>query len=116
MGVALNVRLSSSFPDSLVAGEHGVVNAKISATNTDPEVIWDSARVTAKEDMTLHYIEASAKIYNQWDSNGSVLQSQMSLFSDKGTFLGLNELDGLILGCAEYSGQVVYTIQTRPMD
>lgn len=80
-GVARNVCLASDFPTFLVAGEHGAVSAKISATNTNPEVIWDGARITVKEDMTLHYVEDSAKIYNQWEANGSILP--MSLFTDK---------------------------------
>ena len=114
VGIAQNVRLSTGFPEKLSAGERGVVNAKITSTNTDPKSVWDEAYITAKEDITLHYVLASAKIYNQWGVNGSVLP--MSIFSDQGTFLGLDELDGLILGCSEYSGQVVYTIQTHAVD
>lgn len=113
-GIARDVRLSSSFPSSLVAGEHGVVKAKICATNTNPEAIWDSARITAKEDMTLHYVSGSAKIYNQWETNGSAMSTK--LFSDQGTLLGFSELNGIIFGCAEYSGQVVYTIETKSLD
>ena len=113
-GVACNVRLSTYFPLSLVAGEHGVVGAKISSTNTDPQAVWDSARITAKEDVTLHFVTASAKIYNQWEADGSILSTR--IFSNEGTFLGLNELNGIILGCDEYSGQVVYTIQTRSLE
>ena len=36
----------------------------------------------------------------------------MNLFSEKGTFIGLNELNGVVPGCDIYSGQVVYTIHT----
>ena len=46
--------------------------------------------------------------------NGSVLSE--SLFSEEGTFLGLNELNGVILGCDEYSGSIVYTIQVSAAD
>ncbi|MDE7282018.1 MAG: DUF11 domain-containing protein [Lachnospiraceae bacterium] len=113
-GVARNVRLSTFFPTSLVTGECGVVSAKISATNTDPEAIWDSACITAKEDMTLHYVTGSAKIYNRWEVNCSVLS--IDLFSDEGTFLGINELNGIIPGCDEYTGSVIYIIQTRSID
>lgn len=113
VGVARNVRLASNFPKSLVVGEHGVVSAKISASNTDPGVIWDGACVTAKEDITLHYVTGSAKIYNQWETNGNTLSTHM--FSDEGTFIGLDQLNGVILGCDEYSGHVVYTIQTRAL-
>lgn len=39
-----------------------------------------------------------------------------NLFSNKGTFLGINELNGIIPGCDEYTGSVIYTIQTRSID
>lgn len=110
VGVARDVRLSSNFPDKLSAGEEGIVSGKIMASNTDPKEVWDEAFITAKQDMTLHYVEGSAKIYNKYAVNGSVLST--NLFSDMGTFIGLNELNGVILGCEEYSGQIVYTIQT----
>ena len=61
--------------------------------------------------MTLHYVTGSAKIYNGGNANGSVLST--NLFSEQGTYLGYNELNGAVPGCDEYAGQVVYTIQTE---
>lgn len=113
-GVARDVRLASAFPHELAKGERQAVTGKITASNTDPAAVWDEAYVTAKEAMTLHYVTGSAKIYNGWGVNGAVLPT--SLFSETGTFLGLNELNGVILGCAPYSGQVVYTIQTEAIE
>lgn len=110
-GVARNVRLSTMFPTVLSAGERGAVTGKIMSDNTVPAAVWDAAHITAKQDMTLHYVSGSAKIYNQWDANGSVLA--MAFFSPRGVLIGLNELNGVILGGSKYSGQVVYTIQTR---
>ena len=114
VGIARDVRLASSFPHELKAGERGAVTGKITATNTNPEAVWDEAYVTAKEDMTLHYVTGSAKIYNQWETNGSTLST--SLFSSTGTFLGFKKLNGVLFGCDPYSGQVVYTIQTQAVD
>ncbi len=113
-GVARDVRVSSIFPLELTAGEKGTISGTIMASNTNPTSVWDEAYVTAKEDTTLHYVEGSAKIYNNWGVNGSVLST--NLFSEMGTFIGLNNLDGVILGCDEYSGQIVYTIQTKAVD
>ncbi len=110
IGIAQNVRLASSFPTSLEANERAAVVGKITSTNTDPEAVWDEAYVTAKEAMTLHYVTGSARISNKWGSSGSVLSR--NLFSETGTFLGMNTLNGVIFGCEQYSGQVVYTIQT----
>lgn len=114
VGVARDVRLSSAFPQELKKGERGKVVGIITASNTDPLQVWDEAYITATEPMTLHYVIGSAKIYNQHDTNGSVLSS--NLFTETGTFLGVDMLNGIVLGCAEYSGQVVYTIQTEAIE
>ena len=111
-GVARDVRLSTNFPNCLKAGERGSINASLTSTTTNPPAVWSGAYITAKTNMTLHYVEGSAKIYNNWKANGRVLS--INLFSDKGTFLGLNELNGIVLGGKkEFSGYVVYTIQTK---
>ncbi len=110
VGIAFDTRLASSFPQKLAKNERGAVTGRITSSTTDPEAVWDEAYVTAKEAVTLHYVTGSAKIYNQWPVNGSVLST--NLFSSQGTFIGLDELNGGIKGCDRYSGQVVYTIQT----
>ncbi len=108
-GVARDVRLASSFPLELTKGQRGEIDGIIMASNTNPKEVWDEAYITAKEDLTLHYVSGSARIYNKYKVNGSVLS--MDLFTEKGVFLGLDQLNGVILGCEEYSGQVVYTLQ-----
>lgn len=107
-GIAQQVRLSSIFPNKVVAGERAKVSGVITALNTTPEKIWDEAYVTASSDVTLAYKAGSAIIYNGWDINGSVLSSD--LFTEEGTYLGVSKLDGIVYGCAEYSGHVIYTI------
>lgn len=114
VGIAQNVRLASSFPLSLEKNERAAVVGKITSTNTEPAAVWDEAYVTAKEAMTLHYVMGSARISNKWGSNGSVLSR--NLFSETGTFLGMDTLNGVIFGCEQYSGQVVYTIQTKAVE
>lgn len=113
-GVARDVRVSSGFPQELSKGERGKVVGIISASNTNPLQVWDEAYITAKEAATLHYVTGSAKIYNGYATNGSTLST--NLFTDTGTFIGVNALNGVVLGCAEYSGQVVYTIQTQAIE
>lgn len=113
-GVARDVRLSSTFPEALAANERQAVTGKITSSNANPAAVWDEAYVTAKEAVTLHYVEGSAKIYNQWGVNGSTLAT--ALFSTDGVLLGLDELNGVILGCDAYSGQIVYTIQVEAAD
>lgn len=114
VGVSRGTRMASMFPTKLAKGEKGKITGKISSETAEPAVVWDEAYITATEDMTLHYVLASARIYNQWGTSGSGLST--NLFSDKGTFIGSSELSGIILGCNEYAGQVVYTIQTKAVD
>lgn len=112
VGVARNARVAASFPLLMKKAERGFVRGTISSTTTTPLSVWASAHITASEDMSLHYIEGSAKIYHnrKWETSGKVLSTR--LFSEKGTFLGLSELNGVILGSLDCSGMVVYTIQT----
>lgn len=110
-GVAMNVRVLSNFPEQLKAGETAEVTGKIISTNTTPEAVWAGADVTALQDMTIKYVENSARIYNNWGTNKMGISQY--LFSDEGVFIGLNALNGMILGCDEYSGQVAYVLQTE---
>ena len=113
-GVARNTKVSASFPESLAKGQKGEVNAIISSTTTLVPEVWDEAYMTATEDVTFAYITGSAKIFNDWKANGSVLSTK--LFSADGTYIGLNELNGLILGCDEFSGQVVFRIRASAVE
>lgn len=109
-GVAMNTRFSTDFPSKLGAMETGEVYGAFSSTSTDPKKVWDTAKITAKEDMTLHYVTGSAKIHNGWNANGSIISTKM--FSNEGTFIGMNELNGMIFGCDEFSGHITYKIRT----
>lgn len=114
IGVARDTRLSSIFPASLKAGERGQVDGTISSSTTNPAKVWDEAYITAKEALTLHYVTGSAKLYNR-NNSGTNLAAER-LFSQEGVLLGLSELNGIILGCAQFSGHIVYTIQTEAVD
>lgn len=107
-GVARNVKVSAAFPESLGAGERGQVDAIISADRTLIPKVWDEAYITAEEKVTLTYVEGSAKIFNGGEANGSLLTTD--LFSAEGTLLGYNTLNGVVYGCDEYSGHIVYKI------
>lgn len=109
VGVAKEVRMISDFPDKLAKNERGAVIGKITSTSTSPEAVWDEAYITAKEALTLHYVEGSAKIYNYWHQDGKLLSTK--LFSPDGTYIGTSEMNGIVFGCDRFSGSVRYTIQ-----
>ena len=111
-GVAQNTRILSSFPKILNRGEIGTAMAYITATNAVPNKIWASVTLATQHDeLRLSYVPASARIYNNGKANASVLSS--NLFGDKGTFVGLHKLDGLIPGLVQCSGYVVYRIRAE---
>ncbi|MBR2994515.1 DUF11 domain-containing protein [Candidatus Saccharibacteria bacterium] len=113
-GVAFQTRMSTSFSTVLTPSERGVITGTISAENSNPTAVWDEAYMTTQTDkVLLHYVAGSAKIYNDFKANGSVMPS--SLFSEQGTYLGLNSLNGIILGCEEYHGAVSYVLQAEEL-
>ena len=114
VGVALRTRMSSSFSTVLTPTEKGTITATITADNSNPASVWDEAYMTTATDkVLLHYVAGSAKIYNDWKANGSVMPS--SLFTEEGTLIGLNALNGVIPGCEEYHGVVSYVLQAEEL-
>lgn len=111
-GVAQKTRLSAAFPDALNEGEKGEIAGLIYSVTANPEEVWDEAYLIADEKVKLSYISGSAKIYNDWDLSGSEVNST-ELFSSDGTYLGVKVFNGLIPGCAEYSGTVVFRIHAE---
>ncbi len=114
VGVALRTRMSSSFSTVLTPENKGTITATITAENSNPLSVWDEAYMTTDtEKVLLHYVAGSAKIYNDWRANGSVMPS--SLFTEEGTLVGLNALNGVIPGCEEYHGVVSYVLQAEEL-
>ncbi|MBR2795674.1 DUF11 domain-containing protein [Candidatus Saccharibacteria bacterium] len=113
-GVALRTRMSSSFSTVITPAEKGTITGTITADNSNPLSVWDEAYMTTKSDkVLLSYVAGSAKIYNDWKANGSVMPS--SLFTEEGTLVGLNALNGVIPGCEEYHGVVTYVLQAEEL-
>lgn len=124
-GIANGVKLSATFPATLQKGKTGTVRGTIKANNTKPTEVWAGTTVTAKEDITLTYVDGSAKFYNDWNKDGFALPASIGttntgLFSAAGTNLGManqtgqnsaSALDGRIMGGSEYAGHVVYDIE-----
>ena len=113
-GVAVKTRLASSFSTVLTPSSKGTITATITADNSKPGSVWDEAHMTTTTDKVLmHYVSGSAKIYNDWKANGTVMPS--SLFTEQGTLIGLNTLNGVIPGCEEYHGVVSYVLQAEEL-
>ena len=113
-GVAMKTRMSSSFSTVLTPNERGKITGTITAENANPGSVWDEAYMTTDtEKVFMHYVAGSARIYNDWKANNTVIPS--SLFTEQGVYLGLNGLNGVIPGCEEYHGVVSYVLQAEEL-
>lgn len=109
VGIARNVRMSAQLPSAVKPGEQGIVSTSITADNANPQKVWDEAYITSDSAVSLHYVPASAIIHSGGAVNNSILSD--SLFSANGTFLGYSALNGILPGCADYAGYVIYKIK-----
>ena len=116
-GMATNARIASAYPTVLNPGERGMISGILSwsyVTPSDPNnaqtgKVWDEAYVTTNSNnVVLRYKTGTAIIHNGGSANGSVLPT--NLFTENGTPIGYNKLEGRLPGCAEYSGYITYTL------
>lgn len=108
-GIARNTRMSAQLPSELKPGEKGIVSTSITASNANPQKVWDEAYVTTNTEVALRYVQSSARIHSGGAVNNEILSS--SLFTSTGTFLGYSDLDGILPGCADYAGYVIYRVK-----
>ncbi|MBI3889696.1 DUF11 domain-containing protein [Candidatus Saccharibacteria bacterium] len=108
-GIARNVRMSAQLPSAVKPGERGIVSTSITADNANPKKVWDEAYITSDSEVAIRYVPASARMHSGGAVNNAVLSD--SLFSANGTFLGYSSLNGILPGCADYAGYVVYKIK-----
>ena len=123
-GIAVNTRMRSSFPSRLSAGSRGTVIGEITSgtlldgvwtnSNVNPPRVWDEAFIYTDYDVRISFIPASARIFNNGNLNNSLMSTD--LFSSTGTFIGYNNFDGLLPGCTQYAGYVIYQIRVEAPD
>lgn len=104
-GIAKDVSVKAQMPSVVKPGERGKISGTVSASNANPASVWDEAYVTADTDVALRYVPGSATITSNGAVNGQVLPD--SLFTT-GALIGYDSLNGVLPGCAQYSGYVVY--------
>jgi hypothetical protein len=90
------------------------VAGQISADNSIPETVSDTATLWAREDFTIRYIRGSARFFNAVHPRGIPLPDE--LVSDgthpaRGATLGFRKLDGSIAG--SFSQQATITIEVQ---
>lgn len=110
-GVAFQSKVAVDLPDNISG--FGAINVVIAAENIKTTATDQiELRVLGSKEVRIQYIAGSAKIYNQWKTNGSIVAS--SLFSfPKGMYIGLNALNGVIPGGDDYCGQIRFVFEVR---
>lgn len=122
LGFALLTKVSSTYPARVSKDARGTLTGDITwkyvtslTDNARDGKVWDEAYLTTTYDnVVLRYKPGSAVIHNSGRANGSVLST--NLFTAGGTYIGYNELNGVIPGCAEYSGHITYTLVAEKVD
>ena len=110
VGIAENVRLAMEMPTEINAGEAAVIKGTISATNTTPASVWDTAYLSANDTVYLRYVQGTAAIHNSGTANGKLLDDA-SLWSSGAKVAYADEYWGIVPGCNEYAGYVTFQIK-----
>ncbi len=123
VGLALQTKAAATYPAKVTKDANGTLTGEITwryiTSKNDSTVhdgkIWDEATLTTDYDeVVLRYKPGSATIHNDGKINGSVLST--NLFAEGGTYIGYNSLNGVVPGCAEYSGHITYTLVADKVD
>lgn len=114
-GIASGVMIKAELPTQLSAGEAGVVKSTITADNTNPKSVYDTAYLHADSTVYLRYVPNSATIHNAGSANGQILDAD-SLFGAGAGYAYYNSDWGLIPGCNEYAGYVTYRVKVDQPD
>ncbi len=112
-GISRNTYLRSEFPSYLNAGEIAATTAFISASNAEPQTVWDTTYLKADTPVYLTFVANSAVIHNNGTTDGTVLSGD-ALLGDQGVTLGhYDNMWGMVPGCNEYGGYVTYNIKAE---
>lgn len=112
-GIAKDTMMRIQMPGSVKAGEKARVTGLISASNANPQQVWDEAYGAASQDMDLRYVQGSARVYSKGAVNGQTMPN--SLFTS-GAALGYDSLNGKVPGCNEFEGWVVFKFKAVAPD
>lgn len=114
-GIASGVMIKAELPTKLSAGEAAVVKSTITADNTNPKSVYDTAFMHANSSVYLRYVPNSAVIHNAGSADGQILDAD-SLFGAGAGYAYYNSDWGLIPGCNEYAGYVTYRVKVDQPD
>ena len=112
IGIATNTNVRLSIASGTANGVD--VMTYISASNSNPSVIWDSSSLqNNNQAFNVSYVSGSAVLYNGFHPSGLSLPD--SIDSSSGTLIGYQQMNGVIPGCFNFSAYVyVKVLVTAP--
>lgn len=111
-GIAHDVMLRMQMEAAVAAGQTTNVTGFITSPDAKPTEVWDSAKLTntSAGAIDLNFVAGSAKVTSNGAVNGVTLPD--SVFTT-GTKLGYTALDGVLKGCNEFAGYVVFKVKAN---
>jgi len=108
---AKSIRLRvDSIVGNITNGQSAQITGRISAENTTPAEVWDTAYIQTKRPVSLRYVRGSARIHNGGKLNGNLIDDEALFGKYGGTFIGYNQW-GLLPGGEKYSGSIIFKIK-----
>lgn len=108
---AKNIRLSvDNIVGSITNGQSAQITGRISAENTTPTEVWDTAYIQTEQTVSLRYVRGSARIHNGGRLNDELVDDDALFGKYGGTFIGYNQW-GWLPGGEKYSGNITFRIR-----
>jgi len=108
---AKNIRLSvDNIVGSITKGQSAQITGRISAENTTPTEVWDTAYIQTEQTVSLRYVRGSARIHNSGRLNNELIDDDALFGKYGGTFIGYNQW-GWLPGGEKYSGNITFRIR-----
>lgn len=105
--VATGTKIMVSVPNT--TGNSIQLDGFVTANNSNPKQIYDSAVLTSDKKFNVTYVAGSAIYYNGIHTNGIKLPD--SIVTSAGALVGYQNMDGNIPGCYKYMGVATFKVK-----
>ncbi len=105
--VATNTRIMATVPN--VTANSIQLSGFVTANNSNPKQIYDTALMTSSKQFNITYVAGSAVYYNNVFTQGTKLPD--SIVTSTGALVGYQQMDGNIPGCYQYSGYALFKVK-----
>lgn len=110
--VAENTTVSAGIPTT--TGKNIPISGLVSASNAQPNQVWDDIRLNSTQDFNLAYVAGSARIYNNgYAAGGNGQPLPDSIVTSAGAKIGYNGPDGKVPGCFQYANYVYFKVKPQ---